>query len=229
MNEIIPIWKPANCTSFDVVKNIRNQIRVKVGHAGTLDPFATGVLVVLVGINYTKKSAFFMNTNKTYLATIYLGVKTDTYDLKGKILEKNTTIPTNEDISKTLNYFQGTIHQIPPMYSAKKVNGKKLYELARQGIEIERLAVEVSIQTILINYNYPFLEVEVSCSKGTYIRSLAHDLGLKLGCGAHLHALRRIKSGYFSINDCISDDYLFNKELPIPHLKTNLPCNFSEI
>ena len=89
------------------------------------------------------------------------------------------------------------------MYSAKKVNGKKLYELARQGIEIERLAVEVSIQTILINYNYPFLEVEVTCSKGTYIRSLAHDLGLKLGCGAHLHALRRIKSGYFSINDCI--------------------------
>jgi len=214
---IIPINKPRGKTAFTLVRLLRKHLGVKkIGHAGTLDPFATGVMVLLVGRNYTRLSDKLLNQDKEYVGRIHLGITTDTYDCDGKIVSQSSVIPTLEEIQKEVLAFQGEIQQIPPMFSAKKQNGKKLYELARKGLTVERPPVTINVHTEIIAYEYPHLDIRVSCSKGTYIRSIAHDIGNLLGCGGHLSSLTRTKSGNFSLADCFDGDKLllddFNPE-----------------
>jgi tRNA pseudouridine55 synthase len=180
-----------------------------IGHAGTLDPFADGVMVLLIGKRFTRLSNQFLHQDKEYLATVHLGIVTDTYDIEGQITAQSPLIPSLFEIEEALLKFQGTILQTPPMFSAKKVEGKKLYELARKGITIERQAVPVTLRIERIDYSYPSLSLKVQCSKGTYLRSLAYDLGVELGCGAHLSALTRTRSGTFTLKDCCDGARLF--------------------
>lgn len=206
---ILLVDKSKGPTSFRLVQTLRKRLGVKkIGHAGTLDPFATGVMVMLIGRRYTRLSETFLCHDKEYIAEVYLGATTDTYDSEGTVTAQSSFIPTLEEIQQALTLFQGEIEQIPPMYSAKKKQGKKLYELARKGEEVERDPVNISLQTDLIHYHYPYLELRIACSKGTYIRSVAYDLGIKLGCGAHLSNLRRIRSGNFCIEQCIKEEEL---------------------
>jgi tRNA pseudouridine55 synthase len=200
---ILPICKPKSKTSFSLVYILRRLTGIRtIGHAGTLDPFAEGVMLLLIGKKFTTLSNRFLNQDKEYVATLHLGITTDTYDTEGQVLQQSTDVPTLSQIQEALLKFQGTILQVPPMFSAKKVEGKKLYELARKGITIERQAVPVTLHINLIEYSYPYLTLKVQCSKGTYIRSLAYDLGVELGCGAHLCTLTRTRSGAFSLEEC---------------------------
>lgn len=208
---ILLINKAPGSTSFQIVAQLRRLLKVdKIGHAGTLDPFATGVMVMLVGKEFTKKSDEFLTNDKEYKATLHLGVSTDSYDIDGKVTQRSEIIPTETEVSLAIKAFQGKVSQIPPMFSAKKVQGKKLYDLARKGIEIERQPVLVELQTTLLRYEYPELEIKVACSKGTYIRSLAHDIGQMLGCGAHLSTLTRTRSGPFLLENCIPQESIKN-------------------
>ena len=216
---ILLVDKPANMSSFAVVAQARRRLGVKkIGHGGTLDPFATGLLVLLVGRNFTKRADEFLQGDKHYSACLYLGVSTDSYDCEGKEVERSDKIPTLQEIEEVLSHFQGTLQQVPPMFSAKKINGVRLYELARKGEMVERKAVEVKVDIQLIRYEYPELELEVRCSKGTYIRSLAEDIGHKLGSYAHLVRLRRLSSGRFSLNDSIDLSVLKDSQIPITFL-----------
>lgn len=222
MNDgILLVDKAAGCSSFHLVSLLRRLTRIeKIGHAGTLDPFATGVMVMLIGRDYTRKSDEFLTCDKEYRATIQLGISTETYDIEGAITARSDQIPSLSDIELALQAFQGEIAQIPPMYSAKKIGGKKLYDLARQGVVVERQPVKVQIAITLLSYAYPFLEIDVKCSKGTYIRSLAHDIGNFLGCGGHLFALTRTRSGLFRLDECIPQASLTNPTFDItPHLR----------
>lgn len=210
---LLLIDKAKGRTSFSLVHFLRKRLGVKkIGHAGTLDPFATGVMVMLIGRNYTKLSDQFLGCGKEYIAEVFLGTTTDTYDCEGKVIAQSPYVPSLEEIEQALESFQGTIEQIPPMYSAKKKQGKKLYELARKGQEVERDPVQITVKTRLIRYNYPILELEVDCSKGTYIRSIAYDLGVRLGCGAHLTNLKRTRSGCFHLEQCVSETELQSPE-----------------
>jgi len=200
---ILPVNKPKHIPSFRLVSILRQLTHIRtIGHAGTLDPFADGVVILLIGKQFTRLSNRFLNQDKEYLATAHLGVTTDTYDTEGKIISQNSSIPSLSEIEDTLMQFQGTLLQIPPMFSAKKVKGKKLYELARQGILIERQAVPIHVHIELIDYAYPHLKLKVKCSKGTYLRSLAYDIGIQLNCGAHLSSLTRTCSGPFTLEQC---------------------------
>lgn len=206
---ILLVNKPKGKTSFSLVGDLRKRLGVKkIGHAGTLDPFATGVMVMLIGRHYTRLSDQFLCTEKEYRAEAYLGVTTDTYDCEGQVINQSSFVPTLEVIEEALKDFQGEILQVPPMFSAKKIQGKKLYELARQGKEIKREPVKVHVDIQVISYHYPYLDLHVKCSKGTYIRSLAYDLGQKLGCGAHLSNLQRTRSGTFLLEDCVDGTLL---------------------
>lgn len=220
-NGILLVDKAVGSTSFYLVSLLRRLTKVeKIGHAGTLDPFATGVMVMLIGRDYTRRSNEFLNKDKEYRATLQLGITTDTYDIEGQITARSEKIPTLAEIELALAAFQGEVSQIPPMYSAKKVEGKKLYDLARKGISIERQPVKVQLSIKLVSYNYPMLDIEVACSKGTYIRSLAHDIGQFLACGAHLFELARIRSGSFHIGECIPQAQLKNPQFDLsPHLR----------
>lgn len=210
---ILPVNKPIGRTSFNLVSSLRKLTHIKtIGHAGTLDPFASGVMILLIGKSYTKLSSSFLNQDKQYLATLHLGITTDTYDLNGQITAQSLLIPTESQLEKALLEFQGTIDQTPPMFSAKKVQGKKLYDLARKGIIIPRAPVKVTIIIKLISYIYPYIRLKVDCSKGTYIRSLAHDIGTLLGSGAHLSELIRTKSGHFQLIDCCDGGRLFETD-----------------
>ncbi|MBT4445477.1 MAG: tRNA pseudouridine(55) synthase TruB [Waddliaceae bacterium] len=220
---ILLVDKPIGITSFDIVRMLRRKLNVKkIGHAGTLDPFATGLMVMLVGRKYTRMSDAIMAGEKEYIATARLGITTDSYDCDGKETKNSDIIPIKEDIEKAVDSsFQGTIQQIPPMFSAKKIGGKKLYELARKGEEIERKPHNIDVTTKILSYQYPILTFHVQCSKGTYIRSIANDLGDMLGCGAHLTALRRTRCGEYSVENsvevsCIKDeDYDISQRLII--------------
>ena len=177
--------------------------RIKIGHAGTLDPFATGLLIIGIGREATKRLDEFKNLPKTYLATIQLGAVSDTGDPTGKITINNEplTKPDKNDIKKKLWSFTGRQLQTPPMYSAKSVNGTRLYKLARQGKEIERRPNEIEIFDIkLLEYSWPVLKIEASCGAGTYIRTLAEDIGKKLGTGAYCAELTRTKIGEYHLN-----------------------------
>jgi len=203
--------KPEGKTSFSLVTALRKLTRIEtIGHAGTLDPFATGLMVMLIGKNFTRLSQTYLCQDKEYVCKLHLGITTDSYDCDGKTTATSPLIPTLADIEKALLSFQGTVMQTPPMFSAKKIDGKKLYELARKGIEIERKPALVTLKTTILDYAYPYLSLNVSCSKGTYVRSIAYDLGNLLGCGAHLCQLRRIRSGNFHIKDSINGIHLYD-------------------
>lgn len=202
---ILPIDKPKGRSSFSLIPLLRKQLQVqKIGHSGTLDPIASGVLVFLIGKNYTKLQGQLMKVDKEYTAKLLLGVATDTYDTEGKITYTSSRKPTLEHISQALQTFQGDILQVPPMYSAKKHKGKRLYSLARSGMTIVRKPIPVWVNVSLQSYLYPHLYLHIHCSSGTYIRSIANDLGNLLGCYAHIEELSRTRCGEFSLSDCIS-------------------------
>jgi len=214
MDGLLILDKPQGMTSHDVVARVRRICKTRrVGHAGTLDPMATGLLLVAVGEG-TRLIQFLVPGNKTYRATLKLGEITDTQDREGTVLESRPLgAVTCEGVRKTFSGFLGEIEQIPPMYSAIKKDGVSLHRLARRGIEVEREPRSVQISRLdILSCELPYVTFEVECSKGTYIRTLAHDIGLSVGCGASLHALRRIRSGSFSIDESLSLDSLLNSD-----------------
>ena len=202
VNGIINIYKEVGFTSHDVVAKLRGIVKQKkIGHTGTLDPDATGVLPVCLG-NATKLCDMLTDKSKEYEACMLLGVTTDTQDMSGKVLENKQVSCTQEEAREAVLSFIGEYDQIPPMYSAIKVNGKKLYELARNGIEIERKPRRVEISHIeILECSLPEIHFRVSCSKGTYIRALCADIGDKLGCGAAMKSLIRTRVGTFVIEE----------------------------
>jgi len=206
MHGILNIAKPQGMTSFNVVSIVRRLSgERRVGHAGTLDPMATGVLPVCLGQG-TRVIEFLVDASKAYRAEIELGIATDTYDADGKIIQTGDCSGiSREQIESALTAYCGLIEQTPPMYSAIKHQGNPLYKLARAGIEVERKSRLIEIYNLeFIGWQSPVLTLEVVCSKGTYIRSLAHDLGQTLGCGANLKNLVRLRCGYFDIKDSVS-------------------------
>lgn len=201
---IVPIIKPPGITSFEVVRRIRKVTGIKkVGHAGTLDPFAEGVLVVGIGRSATRQLANWMRQEKEYIGRITMGVVTDTYDPTGKVVERNPfEMPDTRQIQQVLSGFTGDIKQVPPIYSALKVKGMRMYKAARKGIAVERESRTVRISQIELMQMMPDgFEIRAVCSHGTYIRSLAHDIGKALGPGAHLSRLIRTRIGNYTI-DC---------------------------
>jgi len=206
LDGILNINKPQNRTSFSIVAMVKRLSgERRVGHAGTLDPAATGVLPVCLGKG-TRIIEFLMDTTKTYHAEIELGTATDTYDSSGRITQQGDTSGISQpQLESALDSFRGPIKQTPPMYSAVKHHGQPLYELARAGIEVKRRRRSATIYRLeLVSWQPLVATVDVECSKGTYIRSLAHDLGQALGCGAHLKSLIRTRCGLFDIKDALS-------------------------
>lgn len=204
-NGIINIYKEAGYTSHDVVAKMRGICRQKkIGHTGTLDPQAAGVLPVCLG-NGTKLCDLLTDKEKEYVAELLLGVDTDTQDTTGRILKTCAVTSSEEEVRAVIDGFQGPYEQIPPMYSAIKVDGKKLYELARAGKEVERKARPVTIHEIeILEMSLPRVKLRVRCSKGTYIRTLCHDIGDRLGCCGTMASLVRTRVGIFSIGDAIT-------------------------
>ena len=205
MNGILNIYKEKGFTSHDVVAKLRGICgQRKIGHTGTLDPDAVGVLPVCLG-NATRLCDMLTDKTKEYEAVMLLGKVTDTQDTSGTVLEEKPVNVTEEQAREAIFSFIGHYEQIPPMYSAVKVNGKRLYELARAGKEIERKSRPVEILELeILDMQLPFVTMRVSCSKGPYIRTLCHDIGQKLGCGACMASLKRTRSGQFSIEDAIT-------------------------
>lgn len=205
MDGIINVYKERGFTSHDVVAKLRGILRQKkIGHTGTLDPEAQGVLPVCLGKG-TKVCELLTDKTKTYQAVLLLGSVTDTQDTTGTVLAEHPVTCTEEEVAACIQTFQGTQEQIPPMYSALKVNGKKLYELARQGVEVERKARTITIEEIRIDkIQLPEVTITVTCSKGTYIRTLCHDIGQKLGCGGCMKSLLRTRVGIFSIEESLT-------------------------
>ena len=205
MDGVINIYKERGFTSHDVVAKLRGILRQKkIGHTGTLDPDAVGVLPVCLGKG-TKICEFLSDEDKTYRAVLRLGVTTDTQDHTGKILRERSVDVTEEQVREVIEEFEGKQMQLPPMYSALKVNGRKLYELAREGREVERKAREIYIYEIqILKIELPLVEMKVTCSKGTYIRTLCHDIGEKLGCGGCMQELTRTRVGTFYLEDSLT-------------------------
>lgn len=219
MNGILNIYKNKGMSSFDVVRKVKFVAKEKkVGHTGTLDPEATGVLPVCLG-KATKIIDYIMNSNKVYEVKFLLGIKTTTYDLEGEVIEKNEISHiTYEDVMSAIEYFVGEYDQVPPMYSALKKNGVRLYDLARQGIEVEREARRVNILDISnIKIELPYVSMKVTCTKGTYIRSLCYDIGEKLNVGATMSELNRCSTSVFYEENSVNIDEL-NEE----NIKNNL-------
>lgn len=209
MDGVINIYKEAGWTSFDVVAKMRGILKIKkIGHTGTLDPAATGVLPVCVGKG-TKKVESFMADDKVYRAVMLLGVTTDSQDMTGDILTRSEVNSAEAEVAEAVKSFIGGYDQLPPMYSAKKVNGKKLVDLARKGVEVERKPRFVNIMDIDIEkIELPRVTMTITCSKGTYIRTLCHDIGQKLKCGAAMESLIRTRVGRFKIEDAITLEQL---------------------
>ena len=218
---ILPVNKEAGVSSFRLIEILRRRTKVQtIGHAGTLDPFATGVMILLIDREFTRLSDRFLTTDKQYHATVRLGQTTDTFDCDGQVTSSSEIVPSLEELEKALLAFQGECMQVPPMFSAKKIAGKRCYELARKGITVERAPVRVRLSTTLVSYSYPHVVLDVSCSKGTYIRSLAHDLGQALGCGAMLDRLARTRVGSFLLSDCVEQKHLSDASFDlIPFLR----------
>jgi tRNA pseudouridine55 synthase len=203
---ILNVDKPLGQTSHDVVERVRELTGVRrVGHAGTLDPLATGVLLVCVGRAATRIAAFLMGEHKTYRANLRLGVTTDTFDAEGEIIAESPVEADRNDVEAVLKQFRGSIEQTPPMYSAVKHKGRPLYRLARRGVEVERASRRVEITSLeVVAWNPPECTLEMTCSAGTYVRVLAHDLGRALGCGAYVTGLTRLASGHFQLKDAVT-------------------------
>ncbi len=230
---VLVIDKPAGMTSHDVVSKVRRLYGTRrVGHTGTLDPMATGVLTVLIG-RAAKAAEYLVSDRKTYHATLRLGLTTDTEDTTGTVLTTSDTIPTEDAVSAALSAFRGEILQVPPMYSALKVGGQKLVDLARQGQVIERQARPITIHRLeaqkISETDYA---LQVSCSSGTYIRTLCADIGAALDCGGAMASLRRVEAGGFSLNDAhlLSDIEAMEPQarlsllLPVEALFASLPA-----
>lgn len=202
MNGIVVIDKPKGVTSHDVVGMMRKRFGThRVGHTGTLDPMATGVLPICIG-NATRAADMLIESDKEYIAEFILGKTTDTLDIEGQVLAESEVLVTEDEVRNAISKFVGKISQIPPMYSAIKKDGKKLYELAREGKEIEREARDITIYSIdVLRVDLPLVEIGVKCSKGTYIRTLCDDIGKTLGCGATMTALRRVATAGFTIDN----------------------------
>jgi tRNA pseudouridine55 synthase len=218
---ILLVDKPKGWTSFDVVNYVRRRVaeaegkkpkNCKVGHTGTLDPLATGLLVILVGKNYTRKAQDMMKQDKTYEVTMKLGQASTTGDEEGEKTAVSDKVPTQQEIEDVLRQFTGDIMQTPPAFSAMKIDGKRAYELAREGKEVNLEARPVTIHTItLTNYEYPFVQFTCDVSSGTYVRSLVEDVGSALGTGAYMSDLRRTRIGTFKIADTVpATDFQFN-------------------
>jgi tRNA pseudouridine55 synthase len=215
MDGILIVDKPQGCTSHDVVDFIRKKFGFKkVGHAGTLDPMATGVLVILIG-KYTKSANKFLADDKEYEATMTLGATSDTGDAWGRLEKSDNPAPIGEKtIRSAFDKFLGNIEQVPPQYSAVKVKGKKMYQLARKGITVKLEPRKIFINSMVISkIDLPEVSFSVSCSKGTYVRQLCIDIGNLLGCGAYLSMLRRTRSGDFKISEAVTREELKNMDL----------------
>ena len=205
MNGIILVDKPQDWTSHDVVAKLRGVLHERrIGHSGTLDPLATGLLVVFVG-RATRAVEFAEADSKEYLAGLRLGVSTDTQDITGNVIAKCDALPDEAAVRETLCRFIGDIEQIPPMYSAIKIGGKKLYELARRGESVERTPRKITVSSIdIVDKDGTDYILNISCSKGTYVRTLCNDIGDALGCGACMSSLRRTRAGAFSVDEAHS-------------------------
>ena len=199
------IYKPKDITSHDVVSYLRRVTKIKqIGHTGTLDPFAEGVLPVCIG--KSTRLIEYLSDDKAYIATVQFGKTTDTYDIEGEVLLESDIKVKEDELLSALTKYHGEIEQIPPKYSAIKVNGKKLYEYARAGVEVEikpRKVVIEEIKLLSFDSNLQAAEIYIKCSKGTYIRTIGYDLGQDLGCGAYLSGLKRVQAGDFSVEDSI--------------------------
>ena len=219
MNGIVIVDKPEGWTSQDVVSKLRGVFKTRrIGHGGTLDPMATGVLPVFVG-RATRGVEFFEHAEKTYVATVRLGVATDTEDITGNVLEEKPVSVTEAEFLAILTQFRGEIEQIPPMYSALKINGQKLYDLARQGKEVERKSRKITIFRLeCLSFSGTEAQILVHCSKGTYIRTLCKDIGNALGCGGCMAALRRVQAGSYTIEQAVTLPELIASEKPETYL-----------
>lgn len=233
INGILNVYKEAGYTSHDVVAKLRGICRQKkIGHTGTLDPDAVGVLPVCLG-NATRLCDMLTDKSKEYEAVLLLGKVTDTQDISGKVLEEHPVPAEEEKAVEAILSFLGTYEQIPPMYSALKVNGKKLYELARAGKEVERAGRPVEIRQIeILSVALPEITFRVVCSKGTYIRTLCHDIGRKLGCGGTMKSLKRTRVGIFTIDNALRldeleklahEDRLEEQVIPVEAMFAELP------
>lgn len=204
---LLLVDKPLDMSSHDVVNILRRKLNIKtIGHAGTLDPQATGLLLMLISREATKLAHSFSGMDKSYQARLTLGIRTDTADHTGIIIEQNK-VPEFSPlaIEEVFACFRGKIMQIPPMVSAKKINGQKLYSLARKGIIVARNPVEITIKEIkILAIDLPHIEFEVKCSKGTYIRTLCEDIGRKFGCGGHMNGLRRTSIGQYDLKNAMT-------------------------
>lgn len=220
MNGIVIVDKPQGWTSQDVTARLRRVYATRrIGHGGTLDPMATGVLPVFVG-RATRGVEFFEHAEKTYDTVLLLGRTTDTQDVTGTTLAEKPVHLSPADIEKVLPRFRGDILQVPPMYSALKVNGKKLYELARKGQEVERQPRSITVFELTnLGFDGTRLSLRVRCSKGTYIRTLCQDIGDALGCGGCMEALRRVRAGEYGIEDAVPLEQLLESETPEQYLR----------
>ena len=221
MNGIVIVDKPQGWTSQDVTARLRRVYATRrIGHGGTLDPMATGVLPVFVG-RATRGVEFFEHAEKTYDTVLLLGRTTDTQDVTGATLAEKAVHLSPADIEKVLPRFRGDILQVPPMYSALKVNGKKLYELARKGQEVERQPRPITVFELTnLGFDGTRLSLRVRCSKGTYIRTLCQDIGEALGCGGCMEALRRVRAGEYGIEDAVPLEQLLESETPEQYLRS---------
>ena len=215
MNGIVIVDKPSGWTSQDVTARLRRVFQTRrIGHGGTLDPMATGVLPVFVG-RATRGVEFFENAEKVYETVLRLGLTTDTEDITGAVLKEQDAFVTAEQVKAVLQSFRGEILQVPPMYSALKVNGQKLYELARKGREVQRQPRPITIHELeLLGMEAEGVRLRVRCSKGTYIRTLCKDIGEALGCGGCMAALRRVQAGEYTIADAVPLQTLLESQTP---------------
>ena len=220
MNGIVIVDKPQGWTSQDVTARLRRVFNTRrIGHGGTLDPMATGVLPVFVG-RATRGVEFFEHAEKTYEAVLQLGITTDTEDVTGTVLEKRPVALTEQEFLNILPQFRGEIRQIPPMYSALKINGQKLCDLARQGKEVERKPRTITIHKLeCLEFSGETARLLVHCSKGTYIRTLCKDIGEALGCGGCMASLRRVTAGEYTIEEAVPLQELLDTENPEQYLR----------
>jgi len=209
VNGFLVLNKPVGITSMDVVRRVKRLtgLRKRVGHGGTLDPLAEGILPICFG-QATRLMEYLINETKGYRMEVRLGLATDTYDAEGEVVEEvDPSFVTREQVEEALQSFRGTLYQKPPMHSALKKDGRRLYELARQGVEVEREPRQVEVFSLkLLDFKLPFATLESECGRGVYMRSLAHDLGQLLGCGAHISKLVRLRTGSFHLDDAVSLD-----------------------
>jgi tRNA pseudouridine55 synthase len=214
LSGLLNLDKPVDVTSHDVVNQVRRLSSMRqVGHAGTLDPLATGVLLVCLG-PATRLVEYLVGRPKQYRATIRLGQETNTYDADGEVVAERPLNVTQEEVAAALAHFQGVIEQIPPMFSAIKQGGQPLYKLARQGIDTPRPPRQVTVYAIELRaWKPPHVEIQLTCSAGTYVRSIAHDLGRMLGCGGHIAALRRTAVGNFTLDSAVPLNELDREKL----------------